>query len=467
MANVIKLKRSETSSSIPGTSDLVVGEVCMNVADQKIYTKKSDNSIVIVGSHGLTDLDGSVTTAKLADGAVTTVKLAADAVDGTKLADDACNSEHYTNGSVDDVHISGMAASKLSGTITPSDNTVTGAKIALGSDAAGDVIYYDGTNYVRLAKGSNGEVLTLASGVPSWAADSTNVGGTSVGGDLTGTVSNASIAANAIDGTHIALGSDAAGDVMYYNGTNYVRLAKGTAGQVLTINSGATAPEWAADSTNVGATSVGGDVTGTVANIQIASGAVGTTELAADAVDGSKIADDAINSEHYAAGSIDTGHIANAQITTALLAADAVDGTKIADDALNSEHYTDGSIDLAHLSADCVDGTKIADDAINSEHLVNGSVDDAHISGMAASKLSGTITPSDNTVTGAKIALGSDAQGDIMYYNGTDYVRLAKGTAAQVLTINSGATAPEWAASSGMSEADVSSEATAMSIALG
>ncbi len=288
MANVIKLKRSETSSSIPGTSDLVVGEVCMNVADQRIYTKKSDNSIVIIGSHGLTDLDGSVTTAKLADGAVTTVKLAADAVDGTKLADDACNSEHYTNGSVDDVHISGMAASKLSGTITPSDNTVTGAKIALGSDAAGDVMYYDGTNYVRLAKGSNGEVLTLASGVPSWAADSTNVGGTSVGGDLTGTVSNASIAANAVDGTHIALGSDAAGDVMYYNGTNYVRLAKGTAGQVLTINSGATAPEWAADSTNVGATSVGGDVTGTVANIQIASGAVGTTELAAAVVDVSK-----------------------------------------------------------------------------------------------------------------------------------------------------------------------------------
>ncbi len=305
MANVIKLKRSETASAVPGTSDIAVGEVCMNIADQKIYTRKSDDSIITIASHasgGSTPLDGSVTTNKLADGAVTTVKLAGDAVDGTKLADNACNSEHYTNGSVDDAHISGMAASKLTGTITPSDNTVTGAKIALGSDAAGDVMYYDGTNYVRLAKGSNGEVLTLASGVPSWAADSTNVG----------------------------------------------------------------------------ATSVGGDVTGTVANIQIASGAVGTTELAADAVD----------------------------------------------------------------------GTKIADDAINSEHLVNGSVDDAHISGMAASKLSGTITPSDNTVTGAKIALGSDAAGDVMYYNGTDYVRLAKGTAGQVLTINSGATAPEWAADS-------------------
>ena len=55
-----------------------------------------------------------------------------------------------------------------------------------------------------------------------------------------------------------------------------------------------------------------------------------------------------------------------------------------------------------------------------------------------------TITVADNAVTGAKIAMGSDAAGDILYYNGTDYIRLAKGTASQHLAINSGATAPEW-----------------------
>ena len=160
MAIVLKPKKSETASSVPTTSDLVVGEICMNVADRKIYTRKSDNSIVVVGSHIETD-----------------------------------------------------------------------------------------------------------------------VGGTSVGGDVTGTVANIQIAANAVDGTHIALGSDAAGDVMYYNGTNYVRLAKGTATQVLTMNSGATAPEWAADSTNVTGTSVGGDLSGTVGNAQIATNTVGITEL--------------------------------------------------------------------------------------------------------------------------------------------------------------------------------------------
>ena len=35
-------------------------------------------------------------------------------------------------------------------------------------------------------------------------------------------------------------------------------------------------------------------------------------------------------------------------------------------------------------------------------------------------------------------------QGDTIYYNGTDNVRLAKGSAGQVLTMNAGATAPEW-----------------------
>ncbi len=180
-----------------------------------------------------------------------------------------------------------------------SDNAVNGAKIAMGSDARGDILYYNGTDYARLAKGSSGQVLTMGANDPAWSADSTNVGATAVGGMLTGTVSNITIpantitssmiaagvivsqdiATNAVNGTHIALGSDAAGDTMYYNGTDYVRLAKGTANQVLTMNAGATAPEWAADSTNVGTTSMGGMLGGTVANASINAGVVTPTML--------------------------------------------------------------------------------------------------------------------------------------------------------------------------------------------
>ena len=50
MPIVIKPKKSETASSIPSTSDLDTGEIAMNTADQKIYTKYSNGAIIVVGS---------------------------------------------------------------------------------------------------------------------------------------------------------------------------------------------------------------------------------------------------------------------------------------------------------------------------------------------------------------------------------------------------------------------------------
>ena len=50
----------------------------------------------------------------------------------------------------------------------------------------------------------------------------------------------------------------------------------------------------------------------------------------------------------------------------------------------------------------------------------------------------------DNAVTGAKIAMTSDAQGDILYYNGTDYVRLVAGTNGQALKTAGAAANPAW-----------------------
>ena len=54
MATVIKLKKSETASSVPDTGDLVVGEVAINTADQKIYVRDSSNNIVTVAIKGET-----------------------------------------------------------------------------------------------------------------------------------------------------------------------------------------------------------------------------------------------------------------------------------------------------------------------------------------------------------------------------------------------------------------------------
>ena len=58
----------------------------------------------------------------------------------------------------------------------------------------------------------------------------------------------------------------------------------------------------------------------------------------------------------------------------------------------------------------------------------------------------GTNGIADNIITGAKVALASQAAGDVMYYNGTDWIRVAIGTDGQVLTVNNAENAPGWEA---------------------
>ena len=86
-------------------------------------------------------------------------------------------------------------------------------------------------------------------------------------------------------GTSIRLGSDAAGDIMYFNGTDYARLAKGSASEVLKMNSGATAPEWATDSNTTYTAGDGLDLTGTTFSTDLKSSgglAIDSTELTVD-----------------------------------------------------------------------------------------------------------------------------------------------------------------------------------------
>ena len=100
----------------------------------------------------------------------------------------------------------------------------------------------------------SGDDITMATNTSGAAliADGTNFNPVVISGDISiGTDGAASIAANSVDGTHIALGSDAQGDIMYYNGTNYVRLAPGTDGQLLKTQGSSANPAWA-DSSGIG-----------------------------------------------------------------------------------------------------------------------------------------------------------------------------------------------------------------------
>ena len=56
MATVIKPKRSETPSQIPGAAALEVHELAMNVTDGKLYTKTSGGVVKEVGGAGAVTL---------------------------------------------------------------------------------------------------------------------------------------------------------------------------------------------------------------------------------------------------------------------------------------------------------------------------------------------------------------------------------------------------------------------------
>ncbi len=70
MTTVIKPKRSFTSAAVPSVSDLEVGELAMNVADGKFYTKSNSSTIKEVGGASAVNIQsvlqaGSVATTDL------------------------------------------------------------------------------------------------------------------------------------------------------------------------------------------------------------------------------------------------------------------------------------------------------------------------------------------------------------------------------------------------------------------
>jgi len=91
----------------------------------------------------------------------------------------------------------------------------TGVSIAVGEKC---FVYYNGTDYIKIS----GTLPTATVPISS--------GGT---GQTTKTAAFDALAP-----------TTTAGDTIYFNGTDNVRLPKGTAGQALVMNSGATAPEW-------------------------------------------------------------------------------------------------------------------------------------------------------------------------------------------------------------------------------
>jgi uncharacterized protein YjbI with pentapeptide repeats len=311
--------------------------------------------VVTTGDARLTDLrtpvDGSVSTAKIVDKAITEPKLSAsnvptsgqllsyngtdftwvaqptgtatDPTMGGSLTGTASNAQIVPNAiTVTELNTNAVVTVKIAdANVTTSkiaDNAITEPKLAASNvPALGQVLSYDGANL-------------------TWATQA--AGNPTLGGDLSGTASNAQIAAGVVGATE--LGSNAVTTVKITDANvTTIKIADDaitepklavsnvpTTGQVLSYNG--TALAWSTTAT--GDPTLGGDLSGTTSNAQIAAGVVGATELATNSVTTIKITDANITSAKIADANVTTAKIADANVTTAKVANDAITEPKLA-----------------------------------------------------------------------------------------------------------------------------------------
>jgi hypothetical protein len=292
---IIKLNTSNSPTngqvlSYNGTTMTWVNAASSNPTMGGDISGTASNAQIVANAVGSTEIaSNAVTTAKIADSNVTTNKLVNDAVTEPKLA--ASNSP--ANGQV-----LGWNGSALTWTtVVPDDpsmggdisGTASAAQIVGGAVGATELA----TNAVTTIKINDGAVTTAklgTTGAPTngqlLSYNGTTMAWTTVsgadptmGGDISGTASNAQIVAGAVGATELA--SDAVTE------PKLAVTNTPTSGQVLSYNGSALA--WANASSND--PTVGGDISGTASNAQIVAGAVGATELATNAVTTVKITD--------------------------------------------------------------------------------------------------------------------------------------------------------------------------------
>ena len=194
-ATLTTTRAIQVSGAVTGTANFD-GSAAINI----VTTATADPTITLGG-----DLTGSVTLTNLASGTLTatiaatsveTSMIAADAITGAKIADNAINSEHYTDGSIDRVHLAAdiIDATKIANNVINSEHYAAGSidRVHLAADIIdGTKIANDVINSEHYAAGSidNEHIANDAINSEHYAA---------------GSIDNEHIADNAINSEHYA-----------------------------------------------------------------------------------------------------------------------------------------------------------------------------------------------------------------------------------------------------------------------
>ena len=430
-------------------NDAVTGaQLADDAVDSEHYTDGSIDTAHIA--------DSQITADKLASSAVTTAKINADAVTGAKIADDAIDSEHYADGSIDTAHIANSQVT----TAKIADDAVTFAKIGCEQTTISDTdtsIPTSGAvvDYVaaQIAPIGGLEVIATdaafpntqpASGVVISIADAGGLVVNGSGVSTTGrTVGASTVTINGINSSFHSTTIDA--------GIGMLVTSTGS-GQIYDYHKTVIKEADVAQ--------ISDDINDFNSRYRIASSAPGSNNDEGDLYfdttankmyvhDGSAWGQVTSTGEFKILSVKDNGQAHDGSGPTFNGSNDQFDLFEGTSDAsitqaaqlivsLNGvvQKPNDGSWSGSEegFYLDGADGIRFCDPPASGSTLFVIKCGSANDIGV----------PGDNTVTAAKTDI-SIVQGDVIYGNGTDsWTRLAKGTAGQVLKMNSGATAPEW-----------------------
>ena len=137
------------------------------------------------------------------------------------------------------------------GSLSISNNSIANAHIQSGAAIQYDKLESLSTGQLVVGNGGTPTAATLSGDATIDAAGALTIATgaveTAMIADSTGSsdgITTAKLATGAVSGPKIAMGSDAQGDILYYNGSAYARLAAGTSGQVLQTGGASANPSW-------------------------------------------------------------------------------------------------------------------------------------------------------------------------------------------------------------------------------